>query len=493
MALTMVTALTTTIGPGSAQVAAAEPTMAASAHQSVIVSVHSPADLDEVIATAQTVGEVTRRYSRIFAGFAAVLPGNEVEDLRSDPRVAIVEPDQPVQLAATQHDAPWGLARIDQRQNTQDTSYTYDTTGAGVTVYVLDSGLNVNHVDFGGRAVSGWDFIDDDPHVGEDCVGWPRTYGHGTHVAGTIGGQTYGVAKQVQLVGVRVVACDEVPDLSIAMAAIDWVIGHHSGPSVINASLGVPASALVDQAVAAATDAGVHVVVSAGNESSSACNYSPARSPLAITVGAATASDARASFSNYGSCVDIYAPGVQILSADAGPANTETRYWQGTSMAAPHVAGAVARYLQGSPNATPAQAKTAITAAATQRIVTGAYLLNNHLLHVDPGEAPAPVIPVPTIGTASSGWFGSPITATARWSAPAGAAAAGITGYEVQATRYSSSGTAVGTWLSAVLGPNATSHVADLPEQGTWRFQVRSVAGAQRGAWSAESNAVAAR
>ena len=264
------------------------------------------------------------------------------------------------------------------------------------------------------------------------------------------------------------------------MAAIDWIIGHRTGPAVINASLGVPASALVDQAVASATNAGIHVVVSAGNESSSACNYSPARSPLAITVGATTSADARASFSNYGSCVSLYAPGVEILSANAGPTNTETRYWQGTSMAAPHVTGAVARYLQGSPNATPAQVKTAITTAATQRIVTGVYLLNHHLLYVDPGQAPAPVVPAPTIGTASSGGFGSPITATARWTAPAGAAAAGVTGYEVQATRYSSGGTALGTWLSVVLPASTTSHVAGLPEQGTWRFRVRSVAGTTR-------------
>ncbi|WP_432478829.1 S8 family peptidase [Nocardioides sp. GXQ0305] len=322
------------------------------------------ADEKAVVAEARDAGASdVDRYATVLDGFSGELSGEALEQVRSHPDVAYVEADQEVTAAATQSPATWGLDRIDQRNLPLNNAYTYDRTGSGVTAYVIDTGINATHNEFGGRVTPGATAINDG-RGSSDCNG------HGTHVAGTVGGSTYGVAKAVTLVPVRVLDCNGSGSTSGVIAGVDWVTSNHtSGPAVANMSLGGGVSTTLDNAVARSISDGVTYAVAAGNESTNACNGSPARVSSALTVGATTSSDTRSSFSNYGSCVDLFAPGSGITSAWY-TSNSATNTISGTSMASPHVAGAAALYLQGHPSASPSAVGSALLGGATTGVVS---------------------------------------------------------------------------------------------------------------------------
>ncbi|WP_306215151.1 S8 family peptidase [Actinoplanes sp. RD1] len=304
-------------------------------------------------------GSVTRTFDAVH-GFEAALSPRQARRLAADPAVAFVEQNQAVSLAAA---APsWGLDRIDQRDLPLTSTFTAAGTGADVTAYIIDTGLLYSHTDFGGRAGLGHDAIGG---YGNDCNG------HGTHVAGTVGGSTYGVAKQVTLVGVRVLNCSGAGTTAGVIAGVDWVTAHAARPAVANLSLGVPASEALDAAVNASIASGITYTVAAGNANTDACTISPARVPAALTVGATTSTDARAPFSNSGTCLDLFAPGTAITS-DWCTGDTATNVLHGTSMAAPHVTGAAALVLSRHPDWTPAQVQDALLTAATPDKVTNA-------------------------------------------------------------------------------------------------------------------------
>jgi uncharacterized protein (TIGR03382 family) len=325
-----------------------------------------------------------RRYSHALGGFAARMPAALAQRLASDPDVVLVEPVQTFHATATEANATWGLDRIDQRALPLDTSYTYATNGAGSTVFVIDSGILSTHVDFASRVDTGkGGTAIDDGYGSEDCNG------HGTHVAGTIGGSILGVAKGATLVPIRVLDCNGSGPTDGILAGIDFVAANHPARSVANLSLGGAASPALDVAIQNLVASGVTVVVAAGNENQDACNVSPAREPSAITVAASTVTDTRASFSNWGRCVDLFAPGMDITSAWI-TSDTSTNTISGTSMASPHVAGAAALYLAQQPAATPAQVSAALVAAATPDRVAGVAGSPNKLLYVGAEAAPPP-------------------------------------------------------------------------------------------------------
>jgi subtilisin family serine protease len=303
-------------------------------------------------------------YQHALRGFSIEATAEEAERLADDSRVAFVEEDGVVEASIVQSSPTWGLDRVDQRALPLSHSYTYNQSGAGVHAYVIDTGLRATHVQFTGRVGGGFTAISDGKGSG-DCNG------HGTHVAGTIGGSTTGVAKAVTLHPVRVLDCSGAGTISAVIAGVDWVTAHRVRPAVANMSLGGSPSAALDAAVASSIAAGVTYAVAAGNSNASACTQSPARLAAALTVGATTSTDARASFSNYGSCVDMFAPGSGITSA-WNTSDTATTSLSGTSMATPHVTGAAALYLQGHASASPAQVAQAVIAQATLNRVTSA-------------------------------------------------------------------------------------------------------------------------
>lgn len=299
-------------------------------------------------------------YRAALNGFAARLNPAQVEALRKNPNVDYIEPDGVMSASGTQSYPTWGLDRIDQRYRPLDYSYTYNRTGAGVTVYVIDSGIRTTHTEFGGRATAGYDVFGGNAG---DC------YGHGTHVAGTVGGATYGVAKGVNLVSVRVLDCYGYGSTSGVIAGVDWVTANRVGPSVANMSLGGPANTALDNAVRNSLASGVTYVIAAGNNNANACNYSPARVTDALIVGNVNSSDTRNSTSNYGLCLDLFAPGTSITSAWYGN-DTGTTNMTGTSMAAPHVAGIAAMYLEWIPGSQPVDVQYAIDQNATWDVVS---------------------------------------------------------------------------------------------------------------------------
>jgi subtilisin family serine protease len=302
-------------------------------------------------------------WAHALKGFSVEMTEEEALALADDPDVAYVEEDAVMEINVTQTGATWGLDRIDQRSRPLSGTYSYTTTGAGVNVYVIDTGIRRTHSDFGGRASVAFDVIGDGRN-GNDCNG------HGTHVAGTIGGTTWGVAKSVRLFAVRVLNCSGSGTTSGVISGVNWVTAHRVKPAVANMSLGGGASNSLDTAVSNSIAAGVTYAVAAGNSNANAASFSPARVGAAITVGASTSSDARSSFSNFGSVVDVFAPGSSIRSAWL-TSDTATAVLSGTSMASPHVAGVAARILQSSPGASPATVRNTIVNNATTNVLTG--------------------------------------------------------------------------------------------------------------------------
>jgi aqualysin 1 len=312
------------------------------------------ADADELIAAKTKSGKVKHVYAAALRGFSAELTEEDAIALSEDPRVAYVEEDQPMEIVTTQSPVTWGLDRIDESALPLSNSYTYTTTGSGVNAYIIDTGIRVTHTQFGGRASVAFDALGGN---GIDCNG------HGTHVSGTVGGSTYGVAKSVRLFAVRVLNCSGSGTTSGVIAGVNWVTSHRISPAVANMSLGGGVSTSLDSAVNNSINAGVTYAVAAGNSNTNASNSSPARVSAAITVGSSTINDARSSFSNFGSVVDIFAPGSSITSAWS-TSDTAFTTISGTSMATPHVAGVAARYLQTHTTASPATVRNAIVAAA---------------------------------------------------------------------------------------------------------------------------------
>lgn len=327
-------------------------------------------------------------YNRALKGFSVRMSEQQALRLANDPRVDFVEEDGVVSLGTTQTGATWGLDRIDQRDLPLNGTYTYTPTGTGVKAYIIDTGIRATHTQFAGRVISGFTAIN-------DGLGTDDGNGHGTHVSGTVGGSTYGVAKNVTLVAVRVLDSAGNGTDSGVISGVDFVTSNHLAgqPAVANMSLGGGISTALDTAVNNAINDGVTFAVAAGNENQNACNVSPARVANAITVGSTTTTDARSSFSNFGTCVDIFAPGSSITSSWR-TSDTATNTISGTSMATPHVTGVAALFLETNPTATPAQVAAAIINSSTPNKVTGAGTGSpNRLLYSLLTGAPPPPPP----------------------------------------------------------------------------------------------------
>lgn len=327
----------------------------------IVVLREMPSDVHTAVARyALKVGaNVKFEYTSVFQGFAAEMSPAAAAALARDPGVAYVEPDQEMQISTTQSGATWGIDRIDQRALPLSGTYTYSSQGTGVRAYIIDTGIQTNHPQFGGRASAVYDALGGN---GQDCNG------HGTHVAGTVGSASYGVAKNVYLRAVRVLDCNGSGSNSGVIAGMDWVRTNAIKPAVANMSLGGSYSATVNTAATNLANSGVLLAVAAGNSSADACNSSPSSASGTITVAASTSSDARASYSNYGGCVDIYAPGSSITSTWI---NSGTNTISGTSMATPHVTGVAALYKASFGDAATSTVISWLTGNATTGVITG--------------------------------------------------------------------------------------------------------------------------
>ncbi len=343
---------------------------------------------DGASASAASVAQahnakVTHTYKTALRGYAATMSEADAKRTAADPAVAYVEQNRVITALETQPNPPsWGLDRVDQRTLPLDSSYTYPNAGNGVTAYIIDTGIRTTHGDFGGRATWGTNTVDSN---NTDCNG------HGTHVAGTVGGTAHGVAKQAKLVAVKVLNCQGSGTLAGVAQGIDWVTANAAKPAVANMSLGASGTnATLENAVRNSISSGVTYAIASGNSSADACNFTPARTPEAITVNSTDRTDARSSFSNFGSCTDIFAPGRDITSA-WNTSDTATNTISGTSMATPHVAGAAAVYLGSHPTAAPAAVQTALKQFASIGKVTNAGAGSpNNLLFVGEGADPNP-------------------------------------------------------------------------------------------------------
>lgn len=369
-----------------------------------------------VRVTAKHGGRVSHHYQHALRGLAMQLSRAERESLAADSEVAYIVPDGVVTAIADQSNATWGIDRIDQRALPLNQTYSYLADGAGVHAYIIDTGINAAHTEFANgpsgasRVAAGYDFIDSDSDP-TDCNG------HGTHVAGTVAGTTYGVAKQATLHAVRVLNCSGSGTFSGVIAGIDWVTANHIGPAVANMSLGGSFNQAVNDAVTNSIASGVTYAIAAGNSSADACGHSPAATPNALTVGATDSTDTRASYSNYGTCVDIFAPGSSITSSWY-TSTTATNTISGTSMASPHVAGVAALYLGLNPTAAPAQVASVLTSRSTAGAVlspgTGSP---NRLLYSGNLDAPTDLVPPTAVITAPHD--GSTVTGVVTISASA--------------------------------------------------------------------------
>ncbi|MEV6304006.1 S8 family peptidase [Actinoplanes sp. NPDC051861] len=441
-----------TLGPVLAAAVAASATLTAPVAAHAVPDAGSPTGryivtLKErkagVSARSLGGGRVLRTFSRV-PGFTAELTAAQASRLAADPAVRYVEKDRVVRLAAVQKNPAWGLDRIDQRARTASKSYLPTADGDNVHAYVIDTGIRVTHTQFGGRATYGYDFVGDDT-TAADCNG------HGTHVAGTIGGSTYGVAKKVKLVAVRVLNCDGEGTLSDVIDGIDWVTAHAVKPAVANMSLGGGYSPAMEQAVQEAIDSGITFVAAAGNENTNASLGSPAGLPAAVTVAATDSKDKRAAFSNYGSVVDIFAPGVDIVSS-VSTSDTARAAYSGTSMAAPHVAGAAALLLDAAPALTPAQVREKLVGYSTKGKVTSLAGSPNRLLYI----APPPKAPgiktsrttTVTVGTPYIFKFNRTTTGRGSWRLAGGTLPPGLS---FSSTGYlRGTATEAGTWTVTV-------------------------------------------
>ncbi len=359
-------------------------------------------------------GQVVQVYRSALRGFALRLPAAAANaflaDAGADAEVDLVDDEVAMGVGySTQAPTPsWGLDRVDRRALGLDNSYTYASAGLGVTAYVVDTGILASHADFGGRVASGYSAISGGT---SDCNG------HGTHVAGTIGGSAYGVAKQVTLVPVRVLDCNGSGTNVGVIAGLDWVAANGVKPAVVNMSLGGGASSALDQAVRNVVAKGITVVVAAGNSNQNACNYSPAREPAAITVGATGSNDGRASYSNFGTCLDLFAPGSSIVSTWI-TSTTSAASLSGTSMAAPHVAGLVALMLTTRLDATPADIDANVKGSATANLVGNAGTGSpNRLMFADWANSYQPSAPPPPLVASVASLSGRAAKSGKNWKA----------------------------------------------------------------------------
>ena len=433
-----------------------------------VVQTLSPATATAASALVRTSGGVViSTYSHVLTGFSASMTAEQAKNLQLNPQVTSVTPDERTHTSTVQTDPPWGLDRIDQRTAAGNGTYNYDTTGAGVTAFIVDTGIRFTHTEFGGRAVSGWDFVDGDADA-SDC------YGHGTHVSGTVGGSTFGVAKAVHYVSLRVWDCAGSGWMSDMIAALDWAVAHKpAGPSVVNISGGGSAYQAMDDAVARTTAAGLTVVVAGSNDNANACNYSPARAPSAITVGATDSTDTRAYFSNYGSCIDLFAPGVSIQSS-VNTSDTANEFWSGTSMATPHVTGIVARFLQANPTSTPAQVTSSVLAAAIPNVVVDPVGSPNRLAFVSP---PVSLPSAPTSVAVNKS--NATKTGFISWAPPTSTGGSPITGYRVTRNGTDSAGNGP---QSIVVSAGTRSKSFPLLKPGsTYALTVRAITAAGEG------------
>ena len=418
-------------------------------------------------------------FERAIKGFAATVPPAAVDAflraMERDPDVDVVEPDgvmtgtQVVQSGAT-----WGLDRSDQRQLPLSGTYTYGDSGAGVQAFILDSGIRATHVEFQGRMLPGYTAVNDG-YGTSDC------HGHGTHVAGTVGGQTWGMAKGVSLVPVRVLGCDGSGSVSGIIAGIDWMIANAKLPAVANMSLGGSAFSTLDSAVAKAVASGITMAVAAGNSNADACTASPAREPSALTVGATEGNDGRASYSNWGTCLDVFAPGSSITSASNG-SDTGSALMSGTSMASPHVAGLAAVYLQSNPGAMPAAVASAIKSAATTGIVANAGSGSaNALIYTGLSAvvAPAPT-PAPSATVSIASLSGSASRHGRNWRASVSVAVKDSAGAPVAGAVVTGDFSVGGTGLGCTTSTAGSCSVASGAISGSTaqtQFSVRGIGG----------------
>ena len=420
-------------------------------------STSNPGSEAQNAAAADNSAQIRYVYERVVKGFAVRINENAedafLDAMSRNPNVDYVERDSAVATTlTTQSNATFGLDRVDQQALPLSGSYTYEETGVGVHAYIVDSGILASHQNFGGRVLSGYTSIADGNGT-SDCNG------HGTHVAGTVGSTTYGVAKQVNLIPVRVLDCNGSGTSSTVIAGLDWIAANGVKPAVVNMSLGGAANSSLDNAVSKLISLGYPVVVAAGNSNADACNYSPARVAGAITVGATTSADERSSFSNFGSCLDLFAPGSGITSTWIS-SNTATATASGTSMAAPHVAGFVANLLQSQPMLSSADASNTIVLNATSGVLSNIVSGSPNLLLYTIVNNTVTEEPVSTLTVYVDALTGSAAAVRNGWQASARITVKDSNGNAVSGATVSGDFTVGGTGLICQTASNGSCSVA---------------------------------